>query len=55
MSPSNFVTLNPDVLKEAMETNGQSLVDGLQNLMTDLEKGRITMMNRPLFSVKILE
>ena len=38
MSPSNFVTLNPDVLKEAMETNGQSLVDGLQNLMTDLEK-----------------
>ena len=49
MSPSNFVTLNPDVLKEAMETNGQSLVDGLQNLMTDLEKGRITMTDESAF------
>ena len=49
MSPSNFVTLNPDVLKQAMETNGQSLVDGLQNLMTDLEKGRITMTDESAF------
>ena len=49
MSPSNFVTLNPDVLREAMETNGQSLVDGLQNLITDLEKGRITMTDESAF------
>jgi polyhydroxyalkanoate synthase len=49
MSPSNFVTLNPEVLKEAMDTKGQSLVDGLQNLMTDLEKGRITMTDESAF------
>ena len=49
MSPSNFVTLNPEVLKEAMDTKGQSLVDGLQNLMADLEKGRITMTDESAF------
>lgn len=49
MSPSNFVTLNPEVLKEAMDTKGQSLVDGLQNLLADLEKGRITMTDESAF------
>ncbi len=49
MSPSNFISLNPDVLKEAMETSGQSLVDGLHNLMTDLGKGRITMTDESAF------
>ena len=49
MSPSNFVTLNPEVLKEAMDTKGQSLVDGFQNLMADLEKGRITMTDESAF------
>ncbi|MGB1848889.1 MAG: PHA/PHB synthase family protein [Litorivicinaceae bacterium] len=51
MSPSNFVALNPEVLKEAMETNGQSLIDGLQNLMTDLEQGRITMTDEAAFAL----
>ena len=51
MSPSNFVALNPEVLKEAMETNGQSLIDGLQNLMIDLEKGRITMTDEAAFAL----
>ena len=28
-APSNFFGTNPDALEKAMETNGQSLVDGL--------------------------
>ncbi len=49
MSPTNFATLNPDVLKEAMETNGQSLMDGFQNMLSDLDKGRITMTDESAF------
>ena len=31
---------NPDALKEAMDTKGKSLVDGLENLVNDLEKNQ---------------
>ena len=37
-SPTNFLMTNPDALYEAMETKGQSLVNGLENLVEDLEK-----------------
>ena len=36
-SPSNFFGTNPDALEKAMETNGQSLVDGLSNFVRDIE------------------
>ena len=37
MAPTNFLATNPDALEKAMETEGQSLVDGLENLISDLE------------------
>ena len=37
-SPTNFLMTNTDALQEAMETKGQSLVNGLENLVDDLEK-----------------
>ncbi|WP_424940331.1 PHA/PHB synthase family protein [Aliiroseovarius sp. S253] len=37
MSPTNFLGTNPDAMERAIETNGQSLVDGLENLVSDLE------------------
>ena len=36
-SPANFFGTNPDALEKAMETNGESLVQGLANLVRDLE------------------
>lgn len=36
-SPTNFLPTNPDALQKAVETEGQSLVDGLENLVADLE------------------
>ncbi len=37
MSPTNFLGTNPDALERAVETEGASLVKGLENLVADLE------------------
>ena len=37
MSPANFLGTNPEALEKAVETDGQSLVDGLENLVADIE------------------
>nr|WP_233270351.1 class I poly(R)-hydroxyalkanoic acid synthase [Chachezhania sediminis] len=37
MSPTNFLATNPDALEKALKTEGQSLVQGLENLIHDLE------------------
>ncbi len=39
LAPSNFVMTNPEVLRTTMETRGENLVKGLDNLLTDLERG----------------
>lgn len=39
LSPSNFVLTNPEVLKETIDTHGENLVRGLQNLLEDIERG----------------
>ena len=38
MSPSNFLGTNPEALARAVETEGESLVRGLENLVADLER-----------------
>src|SRR5882724_3069686 len=40
LSPSNFALTNPQVLKATVESKGENLVKGLQNLLTDLERGK---------------
>jgi polyhydroxyalkanoate synthase subunit PhaC len=37
MAPTNFLATNPDALEKAAATQGQSLVDGLENLVRDVE------------------
>src|SRR5215510_812510 len=37
-APSNFLASNPVAIKKAVETNGRSLVEGLENLVKDLER-----------------
>jgi polyhydroxyalkanoate synthase len=36
-APTNFFATNPDALQKALETDGESLVKGLENLVADLE------------------
>ena len=40
MSPSNFAMTNPQVVKATLESKGENLLKGLQNLLTDLERGK---------------
>ncbi|MFB9268121.1 class I poly(R)-hydroxyalkanoic acid synthase [Bradyrhizobium erythrophlei] len=51
MSPTNFVATNPDAIKLASESEGRSLMDGLDNLMADLSKGGITITDEKAFEV----
>ena len=37
LAPTNFLATNPDALERAVETQGESLVKGLENLVADLE------------------
>jgi len=40
MSPSNFLLTNPEVLRKTAETGGENLLRGLNNLLSDLERGK---------------
>ncbi len=40
MAPSNFVMTNPEVLRKTLESGGENLVKGLENLLGDLERGK---------------
>src|SRR3954454_25287634 len=55
MSPSNFLMTNPEVLRKTAETGGENLLKGLNNLLTDLERGkgqlRIKMTDFDAFKV----
>jgi polyhydroxyalkanoate synthase len=55
MSPSNFALTNPQVLRRTMESGGENLVRGLNNLLRDLEAGRgrlsIRMTDQEAFEV----
>ena len=38
LAPTNFLATNPDALERAVETDGESLVNGLENLVRDIEE-----------------
>jgi len=55
LSPSNFLLTNPQVLRETLNSGGQNLVRGLNNLLADIEKGggelRISMTDESAFKL----
>jgi poly[(R)-3-hydroxyalkanoate] polymerase subunit PhaC len=40
IAPSNFVMTNPEVLRATIESRGENLLNGLKNLLDDLERGK---------------
>ena len=50
-APANFAATNPEVLKLAAATNGESLRRGLELLREDVAKNRITMTDEAAFEI----
>ena len=44
IAPTNFVATNPEVLRTTIDSGGENLVNGLKNLLEDLERGKGRLM-----------
>ena len=57
LAPSNFALTNPEVFKETIASGGQNLVNGLHNLLDDIERGngklRISMTDTKAFELGV--
>ena len=51
MSPANSPFTNPVALQKAVETNGASLVTGMQHMMADLQSGQLTHTDPEAFKL----
>ena len=50
-APSNFLAFNAEAQKKAVETKGESIAKGIQNLMHDMQQGHVSMTDESLFEV----
>jgi polyhydroxyalkanoate synthase subunit PhaC len=50
-SPSNFLAFNVDAQKKAIETKGESISQGIKNLMHDMAQGHVSMTDESQFEV----
>src|SRR5919199_4031215 len=50
ISPTNFLFTNPQVIHETVESGGQNLVKGMQNLARDIQSGQIKMTDTEAFA-----
>jgi polyhydroxyalkanoate synthase len=50
-SPSNFLASNPEALHKALETKGESIAQGMQHLLEDLQKGHVSQTDESVFEV----
>jgi polyhydroxyalkanoate synthase subunit PhaC len=51
MSPANFPWTNPEAIRLAAETEGESISCGLKNLAADIERGLVSMTDETAFEV----
>jgi polyhydroxyalkanoate synthase len=50
-SPANFLAFNPEAQRKALETGGESISRGVQQLIHDLRQGHVSQTDESLFEV----
>src|SRR6185369_2015016 len=50
-APSNFMALNAEAQQKAVETHGESIARGMQNLLKDIQQGHVSMTDESAFEV----
>ena len=51
MAPNNYAATNPEVIKLAAQSGGESLAQGMKLLASDVARGRISMTDEQAFEV----
>ncbi len=50
-SPANYLAFNAEALAKAVETRGESLAQGMQHLLKDIEQGHMSQTDESVFEV----
>jgi polyhydroxyalkanoate synthase len=50
-SPSNFLALNPEAQRKALDTKGESIAQGLAHLWGDVQQGHVSQTDDTMFEV----
>ena len=50
-APSNFLALNAEAQKMAIDTQGESIAKGLANMLHDMKQGHVSMTDESIFEV----
>ena len=50
-SPSNCLSLNPDALRKAVDSQGESIATGLRQLWNDVQQGHVSQTDESAFEV----
>jgi len=50
-SPSNYLALNPEAQRKALETKGESIAQGLRQLWHDVQQGHVSQTDESVFEV----
>jgi polyhydroxyalkanoate synthase len=50
-SPANYLALNPEAQRKALETQGESISKGLQHLWHDVQQGHLSQTDESVFEV----
>ena len=51
MSPANFLVTNPEAQQKIAETKGESLTNGIVNMLADMKRGKISQSDESAFVV----